>query len=183
MGKLHRWITAVERVSEAISGFVVLAIMVIVAIDVVMRYAFNAPLSWSFDVISIYLMAAAFFLSASDTLRRGHHVAVDIAYEHFSPRLKILSKLVGWIMSAVVFGLMAALAARSALSRWETADVIAGAIAWPTWIPSALAAFGLSLLTLRLVVGSLGALASLLTGNERFAAPLHADIDRVEDTI
>jgi TRAP-type C4-dicarboxylate transport system permease small subunit len=183
MSSLAAVLDRIERVSAAGAGLVIFAVMLIVAADVVMRYAFNAPFAWSYDVISIYLMAAAFFLSASDTLRRGHHVNVDLAYERFPPAGQRASKLLGWSLSAVLFGIMSMLAARSAWSRWQGGDVVAGAIPWPTWIPSALATFGLALLTIRLVLGSLGLALALVTGEGRLAAPANPDHQGVGDAL
>jgi TRAP-type C4-dicarboxylate transport system permease small subunit len=124
-------------------------------VDVALRYLFNAPLSWSYDLISIYLMGAAFFLALSETLRLNQHVAVDIFYLRLSVRMRRVWKLLGWSLSCVLFAVILALALRTSWSRWTADNVVAGAIPWPTWIPAAIAALGFALLLARLVLGVL----------------------------
>ena len=56
-------IAGIERLYRLVAATCLAAIMLIVAADVLLRYLFNAPLSWAFDLISLYLMAGVFFLS------------------------------------------------------------------------------------------------------------------------
>ena len=53
--QVSRWIAQVEIILAGLSGVAMAAIMVIVTIDVVLRYAFAAPLSWSYEMIGLYL--------------------------------------------------------------------------------------------------------------------------------
>ena len=55
-------LAAIEKVTSAIAAALMFAIMIIVFSDVVMRYVFNRPFSWAYDLISIYVMAGVFFL-------------------------------------------------------------------------------------------------------------------------
>ena len=70
------------------------AIMIIVFSDVVMRYAFNRPFSWAYDLISLYLMAGIFFLVLSEAYTSRAHVSVDILQQKFSPAMIRLSEIV-----------------------------------------------------------------------------------------
>jgi TRAP-type C4-dicarboxylate transport system permease small subunit len=159
-----RIIARVENVLVTLAAFAVLAIMLIVVVDVTMRYLFNAPLSWSFDLISNYLMGASFFFALSETLRRDHHVSVDILYVHFPLKARRVCKMVSWILTSVLFAVMTWLAAKAAVERYISNDVVAGAIAWPTWIPAAIGAIGMAVMTARLVVGSLALILAVFAG-------------------
>jgi TRAP-type C4-dicarboxylate transport system permease small subunit len=156
-------IARVESVLVTLAALAVLAIMLIVVVDVTLRYLFNAPLSWSFDLISSYLMGAAFFLALSETLRRDHHVNVDILYLHYPLRVKRVCKMISWILTSGLFAVMTWLAIAASVSRFVNHDVVAGAIAWPTWIPAAIGAIGLAVMTARLVVGSLALVIAVVT--------------------
>ena len=180
---LSRLLAASERASAIVSGAILLAVMAIVVVDVLLRYFFNAPLSWSFDLISLYLMTAAFFLAASDTQRLGHHVRVDILFSRFPPLARQLSVLTGWVLACVPFAICAKLAMAGALSRLESGDVIAGAIPWPTWVPPALEAFGFTLLTVRLALGAVGTAIEIATGDRSLAPMLLDETAAVEDTL
>ncbi len=173
-GFIERASRGVERLERAASlgaGIALFVIMGIVFVDVFLRYIFNAPLAWSYDLISIYLMGIAFFFSLSETLRRNHHVAVDILYLHFSLPVRRAWKLVGWTLTFALFLVIFLLDVRTAWSRWEGEHVVAGAIPWPTWIPAAIAAVGFGLILARLGVGIAGMGLALLV-----ARPLEAEV-------
>jgi TRAP-type mannitol/chloroaromatic compound transport system permease small subunit len=53
----------------------------------IMRYAFNAPTLWAYDV-SYMLYGALFMLGAHYTLMRGAHIRTDMLWEKFSTRTK-----------------------------------------------------------------------------------------------
>ncbi len=166
-----RWVGRLEYAASTGAALALFAIMLVVFADVLLRYLFNAPLAWSYDFISLYLMGAAFFFALSETLRRNHHVAVDILYLRLSLRARRLWKLLGWSLSFVLFAIIFVLAVRTSWSRWAGDNVVAGAIPWPTWIPAAIAAAGFLLLIARLALGVL-ALALALAA----ARPLEAAI-------
>jgi TRAP-type C4-dicarboxylate transport system permease small subunit len=166
LSRAARGIARVEHALVSVAALAVFAIMLIVAVDVVLRYLFNAPLAWSYELISSYLMPASFFFGVSETLRREQHVNVDIVYARFPLRLRRVCKMLGWAATGIVFALITWLAARGAWSRYVTGDVMAGAIPWPTWIPAALGAIGMAVMTLRL---ALGAIALLLASAKKDA--------------
>lgn len=60
------------------------------AYEVVARYAFNAPTSWSTDV-TFMANGTMFMLGSAYALLKGAHVRTDILYDRFSDRTK------GWI--------------------------------------------------------------------------------------
>lgn len=161
--------TVLERVVCAMAGAALVVIMVTVAADVLMRYAFNSPLSWSFVFISEYMTPAAFFFALAATMGRRHHVAVDILYDRFGPRTQRLCRLLTTLLALPVFAAIAWLATVRAYEAQRSGDTLAGAIAWPTWIPSAMAAFGVALLVMRLLHDLLAALRALAS-TERFGS-------------
>ena len=166
-----RWLARLDHAASTGAALALFAIMLIVFGDVLMRYVFNSPFSWSYDFISIYLMGAVFFLVLSETLRRSHHVAVDILYLRLSLRARRFWKLFCWSLALVLFAMIFVLAVRTAWSRWEADNVVAGAIPWPMWIPAAIAALGFLLLLTRLALGVLALALALV-----LARPLDAAI-------
>lgn len=157
---------AVERVLMAIAMAMMLAVMAIVAADVFMRYVFNSPFAWAYDLIALYLMAGIFFLALSQAYADGAHVSVDVLQQSFPPRLKRLSECVVTGTALVVFAMMADFGFDRAVDAYVSADVVAGAIAWPTWPSIALVPIGAGLLCLRLALFFTGHLASLITGRD-----------------
>ena len=60
---------------EVIAGFGLLVMSTMVFAQVVMRYAFSAPMSWS-DEIAVYCMVWSVYLSASWAVRERAHIRV-----------------------------------------------------------------------------------------------------------
>jgi len=64
-----------------------------VAYEVFVRYALNAPTSWSLD-ISYIMYGALFMMGGAYTLSRGGHVRGDFLYRLWSPRTQARVELV-----------------------------------------------------------------------------------------
>jgi TRAP-type C4-dicarboxylate transport system permease small subunit len=147
------------------------AIMIIVFGDVIMRYAFNKPFSWAYDLISLYLMAGIFFLVLSEAYASHAHVSVDILQQKFSPAMIRLSEIVTCIVGITVFSLIAYLGLLRTVDSFKSADVMAGAIPWPMWPSIGLVPFGAGLITIRLAIHLIGHVISLATGRSVIALP------------
>ncbi|KQW21418.1 C4-dicarboxylate ABC transporter permease [Afipia sp. Root123D2] len=146
-------------------------IMVIVFSDVVMRYVFNRPFSWAYDLIALYLMAGVFFLILSEAYASNAHVNVDILQQKLSPVGIRLTEMVTCIIGIVVFSLIAWFGWQRTLDSYRAADVMAGAIPWPMWPSIGLVPLGAGLLTFRLALHLVGHLLSLLTGRDIIPLP------------
>ena len=69
-----------------LAGGLIVVVCAVTFYEVVARYVFNAPTTWSLD-ISIYAMFWACFLGGAYTLREGGHVAVDVRLRFLTLRL------------------------------------------------------------------------------------------------
>lgn len=160
-----------ERALTVIAVVCLFAIMLLVVADVFMRYMLNSPFSFTYDLIGLYLLAGAFFLTLSDTLRVHAHVGVDILLSRFPPAGRRLSEIVTALTGLFVFVLITKVGFERALENYEQHDVLAGAIAWPTWISAALVPFGCSVLVLRLALQLVGNVSSLISGRDLYPLP------------
>ena len=168
---LLKALAAVERVVSSIAAFFMFAIMIIVFSDVVMRYAFNQPFSWAYDLISLYLMAGIFFLILSEAYASHAHVSVDILQQKFPPAMIRVTEIVTCLVGIVVFSLIAWLGFLRAVDSFKSSDVMAGGIPWPMWPSIGLVPFGAGLITLRLVLHLVAHVLSLATGRDLIALP------------
>ena len=171
---LLRALAAVEKVVSSIAAFFMFAIMIIVFSDVVMRYGFNKPFSWAYDLISLYLMAGVFFLILSEAYASHAHVSVDILQQKFPPAMIRVTEIVTCLVGITVFSLIAWLGFLRAVDSFQSSDVMAGGIAWPMWPSIGLVPLGSGLITLRLVLHLFGHIISLATGRNVIALPAHA---------
>lgn len=160
-----------ERIWVLIAALMLFAIMVVATIDVALRYLFNSPLGWSYDLISLYLMGGVFFFSLADTLGQNGHVAVDLLHNGLTPRTRHLLEIPGYALAVIVIGCIAWLAAAKTIASFRADEVIAGRIDWPTWISSAFVALGFALMFARIVFRLVGHTASVLSRRSEIALP------------
>jgi TRAP-type mannitol/chloroaromatic compound transport system permease small subunit len=102
MPVIKRTIRIIDGVSEWTGktvSWLVVAFTFVLGWEVVMRYAFNAPTKWAFDV-SYMLGGSYFLLGAGYTHLKKRHVRIDIFYDRFSPRQKAIVDI---LMSLIFF--------------------------------------------------------------------------------
>lgn len=169
--KCDRALRLAEKAGITIAGIFLFAIMLVVVTDVVMRYFFNAPLSWSYELISLYLMVGLFFFTLSDALAHHTHVAVDILHHYLPDRMRHGAELIGYVLATPVF---AAICYLSAVTTWESyqgGDVLAGHIPWPTWLAQICVPLGVGVLALRMALRAFGHTVSFATGRPLIELP------------
>ncbi|MDO8771526.1 MAG: TRAP transporter small permease [Burkholderiaceae bacterium] len=166
MKRMLQIVRGIESLFDIATTVLVLGIMVIVFSDVVLRYFFNWPLIWAYDLISMYLMAGAFFLSLSSTYAGHAHVRIDIFEQNAPPPMRRASEILTCLVGIALFGMIAWLGAERAWDNWVQDDRLGGLIAWPTWVSAVLVPTGCGLLVLRLVYRITGLILGLLTGRD-----------------
>ncbi len=83
-----------------LSGWLVPLMMMLVVVDVFMRYVMHRPLMVS-DELSAYMLVALAFLGFAYTWREGGHVRVEVLVRRLSPRVRDRVRLVGLILTFV----------------------------------------------------------------------------------
>jgi TRAP-type mannitol/chloroaromatic compound transport system permease small subunit len=82
-------IDALTAAIAKVVAWLLLPLVLFIAYEVVMRYAFNRPTLWVFDM-SYFLSSLVVSLGAAYTLQRKGHVSVDVFYERFPERVRAL---------------------------------------------------------------------------------------------
>ena len=106
-GLLKSFDTFIKKVNNyftKMSGILILSIAVLIFQDVILRYFFNAPTSWTLDLTS-FLLVYVVFLSLSPTLESGKHVSVDLLEEIVSPKVQRILKRIVFLLT-IIFGLV-----------------------------------------------------------------------------
>lgn len=163
---------AIESVTRVLTGLILMVIMFVVFADVVLRYVFHAPLVWAHDLIAMYLMVALFFLALSWSYAAGQHITVDLLYRRMSVPVRNLARALSSILSAIIIAIIGWKVGLMSYDSWRLGDVIAGPIAWPTWIPSAIAMLGCILLLVRLVTEAIRLVLNPRNEQTAFVAPI-----------
>lgn len=81
---------AVDRLNQYVGLSVAHLYMICAAVtvyEVAMRYFFNAPTQWAFEVVMV-VCASAWALSGSYVTMRRSHIAITVLYEHVHGRAK-----------------------------------------------------------------------------------------------
>jgi TRAP-type C4-dicarboxylate transport system permease small subunit len=169
--RIDRLTAHCESALSIISALLLFVVMAIVVTDVFMRYVFNRPFSWSYDLISLYLMAALFYFSLSRTFAINGHIGVDILQTRMSVKLRLLCQVVIGIATCVLFAVIAWVCAARAWDDWTQDSVAAGAIPWPSWLSDILVPIGAGLLSFRGLVHALAHGTTLAGGPEIIPLP------------
>ena len=72
-------------------------LVLIVAYEVIARYAFNAPTIWAFDLIYM-LYATIFMLGSAYALHKGAHIRTDFFFEKWSIRTRGMIDSIAFIV-------------------------------------------------------------------------------------
>lgn len=93
-------IHAIDQISKTIGhAFSWCALMLTLGTcyEVVVRYVFNNPTSWAFD-LSYLMYGALFFMAGAYTLSRGGHVRADMYYRRWPDRTQAAVELVLYVL-------------------------------------------------------------------------------------
>ena len=154
----------IERVVELVgewTSWLSLVIVVLMAVNVLLRYLFSKGSVWSQE-LEWHLLVPLILFGMSYALRHGEHVRVDILYGRFPERAKALvdlfSALLGVAISAIIIWL--------SLNYVQQAYVIDEGSPDPGGIPhryivKALIPAGFALLLLQSIATAIGAVAKL----------------------
>jgi TRAP-type C4-dicarboxylate transport system permease small subunit len=125
--------------------------------NVVLWLPADIPVAWEY---SSYLMAATFTFGGAMTLRAGGHIRVSLLLAHVPPGARRALEIVSALLGAAFMGFLAYGMVKftwASFSRGQTSY----ASDTPVWLPQAVVAFGMVLLTLQLVARAVQAVFGL----------------------
>jgi TRAP-type mannitol/chloroaromatic compound transport system permease small subunit len=163
---------AIEGLIDRIGRFtlwVALAMIGLVALNVLLRYAFSFGSVWAQE-LEWHLLAALILLGMSYSLQRGENVRVDLFYAHYSPRTKFIVDVVSIVLTFVVALIFIKLSLGYVGQSWSIDEGSPDPGGIPhRWIVKGLIPLGYTLLALQ----SVGALLRLLHFRRQQAESRH----------
>lgn len=102
MESVVRLVDALNAWVGKVIAWLTLAMVLLTAYLVVMRYLFNEN-SIAMQEAVMYMFAAVFMLGAAYTLQLDEHVRVDVLYRNFSPRAKAWANIFGTLFFLLPF--------------------------------------------------------------------------------
>lgn len=95
--RIEALIDAVGRATLILTLFMI----GLVAVNVLLRYAFSFGSVWSQE-LEWHLLAAIILLGMSYAIQRGDNVRVDVFYANFSPRAKYIVNIVSGVLTLAI---------------------------------------------------------------------------------
>lgn len=131
---MSRWIDAVdERIGKAIS-WLILAAVLVSALNAVARYSLNVSSNAWLEAQSL-LFGAVFLLGAAYTLLKNEHIRIDIVYSRLPPRLRCWIDIFGHVFFITPFCLIMIFTGAQfflrSLSLNEVSSSAGGLVLWP----------------------------------------------------
>ena len=104
--KFDRILDSVNSLLSWIAGSMIVVAMIIIFVDVIMRYIFNKPLIWVY-YFSEYLLLYSTFLAAAYVLQVDRHISVDILFASISKQkgkyVRLTADILGLIYTLFLF--------------------------------------------------------------------------------
>ncbi len=158
---LRSFLDRLYRGSGALAAFFLCAIAIVVLLQVGANVANDIVklftgtrgglLVPSYADFGGFFLAATSFLALAYTLRVGGHIRVSLLLQHMGPRSRRVAEF--WSVSAGAFiaGFFTWYTIGLALESLEFDDRSTGIVSMPLWVPQAVMAVGLLILTIALV--------------------------------
>lgn len=141
-------IDALNDWSGRIAAGLIIPMVLIVTYDVIMRYLFNRPTVWAWD-INVQLLGVSVALGGGYTLLHNGHIGVDVLVEGLARRKKALVDLLTSIFFFLGIGVLVWESGRVAWFSVQTREVDFTFFAPPVYPLKALIAIGFFLLFLQ----------------------------------
>lgn len=120
-----------------------MAAVALYAFEVVARYLFDAPTTWSGEAVQ-YALAILIFCALPDVTRRAAHVAIDIVPEALPEHARALLARFNNGVATLATGIAAWIVAGESLRQFEKGLMTNAANPIPRWWITALIALGLA---------------------------------------
>ena len=135
-----------------VAGSMIICAMAITFVDVVMRYIFNSPLNWFFNLITMYLLPGSYFLAFSYALRTGNHLKVDYFKSKLPLKFTRFCLFIFGLIATLMFSYIAYTYSLRAYSAWQENEIVYGVVSWIVWPSEFIVAIGSFVFSFRLLI-------------------------------
>jgi TRAP-type C4-dicarboxylate transport system permease small subunit len=144
-----RYLRRVEIALAITAAAVACFAMMFVGAEVLMRYAFNAPIPGHLEGAEL-LVPIIVFLGLSYTQSMHGHVGMDLVLDSMSDRLRRYATMATLLISIFICAVLAWFSAQHAWQLWIYDDVTMSPPYFKTWPTGAAVALGYLLISLRM---------------------------------
>lgn len=167
MRKVVSIVSSINEKVGSISMWLMVILIAIVTYDVLMRYMFNAPSVWVYE-LALILGSSAYLLSWGDIERIDKHLRVDVFYSSCTPKWKAIINILGtvicWYPLFIAYMLVTI---PWAIKSWRVHEVMMESYWYPPFGPSrTLIVIGLCLFCAQITANLIRHIHLLRTGEE-----------------
>lgn len=149
----------VARSAATLAGLAVLAIVVLITYDVLMRFFFDQPQLFV-DEAASFLEVLVIFGGLAYAFRTGTHVRVDLLTTHLPRRVRARLRALALGLGLVFLAIVIWTTAQSALTAYRYGRVSA-VMLYPLWAPMLVIPLGLALLAVVMLIALAAQLRAL----------------------
>ena len=115
---ISRAIDALNEKTGLYSSYLILPLIGAVIYEVFMRYVFNAPTSWGFEMTTFFY-GMHYMLGLGDAHRTNTHVCIDIFESRMKPHNRTILRIItNLVLFVPVMGCMAIWSVKYAATSW-----------------------------------------------------------------
>lgn len=125
----------IDTITEKIGRPASLLVFVMTAVtttEVVGRYVFNHPTIWAWplnrQIFGLFILVAGAY-----TMSKDGHIRIEIFYDHFHPRIKLIARLITLCCFVIFMGVLLWQASWMGLNSLKMGERIAGAFRMPLY--------------------------------------------------
>ena len=141
---------AFARIIEVLLMVIILAMVFLVASQVLFRNVFSSGITWA-DIISRHMVLWVAFLGAMLATRSREHIAIDAITRLFHWRTRNFIRIGLDVLASAVSFLLARASYFFVLSEREAGTILTSDI--PTWIVQVIIPFGFAMISLEYAIG------------------------------
>ena len=146
--------TVVDDAAEALSSLALVAMIVLIGIEAVVRNLFGGSLE-VVDEIGGYLLVIVTFLGMSVAESHGAFHRVELVQARMGPRARLALQIVFDACALAASVLVTWQLARLAINAWNSGDVAPTPLQTPLWLPQMFMGIGMALLCIALLRSAL----------------------------
>jgi C4-dicarboxylate transporter DctQ subunit len=149
-GFFHRIVNLLVRAGGVVGALLLSIVTLITFYEVIMRYIFKSPTTWSLDYC-IYLVMWGTFLGAAYTLREGGHISVDVVIKRLSKKKRTRIRVINYVAVLLFCGILTWRSVISCMEAYQYNEVTLSYTRTPLYVPMLSIAVGAGLLTLEVI--------------------------------
>ncbi|SDO63260.1 TRAP-type C4-dicarboxylate transport system, small permease component [Lutimaribacter pacificus] len=182
LNKAMTFATWLAKLPAGVAAILIGGMMVLVSLDVVLKYLLAAPVPMTLELVAAYFMPAICFLPLGNVTRTESHLEVELFTQNLSGRplsaIKLIGCVIGIAYSAVLIdqGVEQAIKMTSRGEYWELSS-----IAFPVWPARWFVPVGVSLMLLWLILQAIQHIC-ILFNVQGFDAPATAGNTAADET-